>query len=561
MFLLIIPCYRGSITVVFGLIGTAINRFYYKQTGSDQIPFKGTFQCIYSYINVCINILSIIFLFLNYIKYHIFMFQSFVTKIFFCCGRNSEEPDDTNEKTPLLHPKNIMTPMVEDETLHKGGEHRKSSDDRQQKSKNSGGDNNGEQNNEKKYGSLLNERLSPTSDKEYRKKKRKSKRSTTSSSDSSPENESWLYQDKEKLVKVEHRLQEKLPKEEIINTKQSVTLNEQVITPIELIFEKMGKKFVSSDKEKKEENIESVRNVTSSFKPQDVQSSIQPNIQKSGDRFEIASSSKKDEIINISETKAENSDDESVEVIEEIVYVEDGEDEEEIIEEITETTTMEELPADQFDETDFEKSPSFTDSGVRERPTTVTTILKSVRKISSSSSPGEVKTIEETIVSDNSTKNVKKGFGIQLGIGKSGVNMSVGEKKLGISKSGMKFGKRKEVEDKDEQEAMTIKLGKSGFKLHRKKNKSSLPPESEETGDFDNRNVVSSEKIKKSKSKSISKLFKRSISQPSVADISEIEDDPLPDGTIKRKFSSSSASLFKFGKSRSRSTENMKRTL
>lgn len=492
------------------------------------------------------------------------MFQGFVTKIFFCCGRNSEEPEDTNEKTPLLHPKNVMAPTVEDETLRKSGKHRKSSDDdRQQKSKNSGDGNNGEQNKEKQYGSLLNERISPTTDKEYRKKKRKSKRSNTSSSDSGPENESWLYQHKEKLVKAERSLQDKLPKEEVITTKQSVTSNEQVITPIELIFEKIGKKVESSDKEKKEENIESVRNVTS-FKSQDPkkpqESSIQSNVTKSHDSFEIASSSKKGEIINVSETKAEDDEDELVEVIEEIVYVEDGEEEGEIIEEITETTTIEELPTDQFDETDFDKSQSLTVSGVRERPTTVT-VRKSVRKISSSSSPGEVKTIEETVVSDNSTKNVKKGFGIQLGIGKSGLNMSVGEKKLGISRSGMKFGKRKEQEDKNEQEAMTIKLDKSGFKLHRKKNKSSLPTGSEEVGELDNQNLVSPEKSKKSKSKSISKLFKRSISQPSVTDISEIDDDPLPGGTIKKKLSSSSSSLFKFGKSRSRSTENWKRTL
>lgn len=485
------------------------------------------------------------------------MFQGFVTKLFCCCGRDSEEPETTNEKTPLLHPKNIVAPRVEDETSSKSGKHRKSGDDgRQQISENSGNNKGSEQNNEKQYGSLLKERISPTPDKKYRKKKQKSKRSNTSSSDSGPENESWLYQDKEKLVKVESSLTKKSPKEEMINTKQSVTANEQVITPSELVFEKIGTKVESSNKEKKQELVRGV----ASFEPRYEQSSVQSNVTKPHDDIEIASSNKKDEIINVSETNAEDDDDESVEVIEEIVYVEDGEDEEEIIEEITETTTVEELPADQFDGSDLEKSQSLTGSGERERPTTVT-VRTSVRKISSSSSPGQVKTIEERVVSDNSAKNVKKGFGIELGIGKSGVNMSVGEKKLGIGRLGMKFGKRKEQEDENEQEGMKIKLNKSGFSLHRKKNKSSLPTEGEDVNELDKRNVVSPEKNKKSKSKSISKLFKRSFSQPSVADISEIEDDPFPGGSIKSKFSNSSSSLFKFGKSRSRSSDHKKRTL
>lgn len=555
---LIILCYRSSFTVIFGLIGTVINRYYYKRTGTDQIPFKGTFQYIYSYVSVCISILNSHFYFLFMLYFIFFMFQGYITKIFCCCGRNLEEPEDTNEKTPLLHPKNIVKPTVEDETLHKSEKRRKNSDDdQQQRRKNSKDDDSNERNNENKYGSLLSERISPTYDKKHRKKKQKSTKSSTSSSDSGQENESWLYQDREKLVKAEHSLLEKLPKEEVIKIKQNANIYEQVITPIESIFEKIGKKFDSSNKKIKEENIESVRNVTS-LEPQDVQSSIQSNVTKSSYSSDSASY-KNDKIINVSETVAEDDEDESVEVIEEIIYVDEGEDEEEIIEEITETTTVEELP-DQFDGSDFEKSQSLTDSGARERPTKVT-VRTSIRKISSSSSPGEVKTFEETVINDNSTKNAKKGFGIQLGIGKSGVNMSVGEKKLGIGRSGMKFGKRKEQEDEHEPEAMTIKLNKSGFKLHRNKNKSSVSTEGGEVSELDKQNVLSSEKNKKSKSKSTFKLFKRSTSQPSVADDSIIENQPSPSESVERKVSSSSANLFTFGKSRSRSTENIKRTL
>lgn len=43
---------RGSLSAVFVLVGAAINRYYHKRTGTDQIPFKGVFQCIYVYIKV-----------------------------------------------------------------------------------------------------------------------------------------------------------------------------------------------------------------------------------------------------------------------------------------------------------------------------------------------------------------------------------------------------------------------------------------------------------------------------------------------------------------------------
>jgi len=207
----------------------------------------------------------------------------------------------------------------------------------------------------------------------------------------------------------------------------------------------------------------------------------------------------------VSENNEEN--EEEVEVIEEIVYVDgaDGAEDEEIIEEIIETTTVEDLP-DTLDE-----------SGSGHTKVTVHT----TRKISSSSLPGEVKTIEETVVTDGVSENEKKSHGFQFGIGKSGVSMSVGDKKLEI---GMP-------------------------KLSRSKSKS---PKNVEDDEPDKRNTKSPEKSRKSIS--MPKIFKRSISQPSDRDIPEAEGEPQLDAAPNRKTSQPSAGLLIFGKSRSKSS-------
>lgn len=44
--------FRGSLFGVSVLVGAAVNRYYYKQTGTDQIPFKGSFQSICVHIKV-----------------------------------------------------------------------------------------------------------------------------------------------------------------------------------------------------------------------------------------------------------------------------------------------------------------------------------------------------------------------------------------------------------------------------------------------------------------------------------------------------------------------------
>lgn len=44
--------FRSSLVVGFGVIGTAVNRYYFKLSGTDQIPCKGTFQIIFNFIKV-----------------------------------------------------------------------------------------------------------------------------------------------------------------------------------------------------------------------------------------------------------------------------------------------------------------------------------------------------------------------------------------------------------------------------------------------------------------------------------------------------------------------------
>jgi len=207
-----------------------------------------------------------------------------------------------------------------------------------------------------------------------------------------------------------------------------------------------------------------------------------------------------------SEKKEEDEDDESVEVIEEVVYIDgaDGAGDEEIIEEITETTTID---PENVDESGHAK-----------------VIVHTTRKISSSSLPGEVKTFEsETVVSDGTPENEKKMPGFQFDIGKSGVSMSVGDKKL--------------------------KIGMPDLKLNRSKSKS---PKNVEDDEPDKRDTKSPEKVKKSMS--LPKIFKRSISQPTDDDIQEAESESQLDSAPIKKSSRSNSGLLKFGKSRSKSS-------
>jgi len=205
--------------------------------------------------------------------------------------------------------------------------------------------------------------------------------------------------------------------------------------------------------------------------------------------------------------KIENEEDD-VEVIEEIIYIDgaDGDEgEEEIIEEIIETTTIEDSP-DTLDE-------SIPGSG----KTKVT--VRTTRKISSSSLPGEVKTIEETVVTDGIPENEEKLSGFQLDVGKSGISMSVGDKKM--------------------------EIGKSGLNLTRGKSKS---PKNVEGDEPDKRDTKSPEKSKKSMS--LPKIFKRSISQPADDDIQEADDE----SASTKKLPRTGSGLLKSGKSRSKST-------
>lgn len=234
-------------------------------------------------------------------------------------------------------------------------------------------------------------------------------------------------------------------------------------------------------------------------------------------------------------------DEDDVEVIEETVFVDaEGEEgEEEVVEEVTETTTTIEDPVDEFDVT-----------GTPHPSHTVTTVRKtSVRKISSSSLPGDEKeNVTETVEVFTSTpESEKKPFGFELGIGKSGVNVTVGEKKLGIGKSGMKLSKREESPPNGRQpEEMNIKLDKSGLRLNHGKQREKND-EKGANGDPD-----------KNKTRSLSvpnfKMFKRSTSHPaSNSDVREVVDVTTPEVPSK-KVSRSTSSLLKFGKSRSKST-------
>lgn len=210
---------------------------------------------------------------------------------------------------------------------------------------------------------------------------------------------------------------------------------------------------------------------------------------------------------SISSNKKIENEDDDVEVIEEIIYVDGvaGEEDEEIIEEIIETTTIED-------------SPNLLGESIPGSGHTKVTV-HTTRKISSTSLPGEVKTTEETVVTDGIPEIERKLSGFQLGIGKSGISMSVDDKKM--------------------------EIGKSGLDFIPSRNKS---PTNVEGDDPDKRDKRSPEKSKNSVT--LSKVFKRSISHPTDDDIQEVEDE----SASTRKFSGTSSGLLKSGKSRSKST-------
>lgn len=233
-----------------------------------------------------------------------------------------------------------------------------------------------------------------------------------------------------------------------------------------------------------------------------------------------------------------NGDDDSTEYIEEIVYVdaEDGEAGEEIVEEITETITTEE--PDAFD-------PEHPGAGT-------VTVKKTVRKVSSSAEPGVVQTFENTEVIDGDREAAGKKpprapFGIKLGVGKSGVTASVGDKKLGVGASGVKIGKRDDRTDGAASEAVSLTLNGSGLKVDGAAANGSAANEA---------SSAVPKKHKKSKSIPNFSMFKRSVSQPAETEQLRESADEYPSDAVAapKKSSRGSAGLLIFGKSRSKST-------
>lgn len=579
------------------------------------------------------------------------MFQSFFSR---CFGiGNSETSDNSNERTPLLQPKNVTEPTVESETSQNNEKDRKSDDDDNDSYQGGGStSNNGNvvQSSTRKYGSTSNENRSPVSE-----KKQNLKNQDTDINESSPRNggedqksifKTELSQDEKKksVDKTEQNYQgpsKSIDNETIANTKVDSTLNKSNVSSLskELessiennepnidetnkdtindsddIFLKVNvKKQTASpkisenlvkDKLLLEETLtdKSLTNVSVEKEEADPQiknngidkvSTSGTNIVNksktliSGDSEVVEEQSNKlheesrrlsTDLINKkneikykflgfeSETPKEikgeqtevadeslsqekelvDNDDESEEVIEEVIYVNaaDGEEEgEEIIEEIIETSTAQVPPGTSNSESSDPNS-SKSDNGH-----TIVTVRKSVRKISSNSTPDEVIATEETVY-DNGQETDKKAFGLKLGIGKSGLNFSVGDKKLGIGKSGVKFGKQESKQDDDQN--LSINLDKTGLKFNRNKHKSSKLSETEVVDESDVRDVVSPGKPKKSKSLSNLKIFKKSISQPAESNIQEDENESSPE--VVGKKSNRSSSLLKFGKSRSKSVD------
>ncbi|XP_025193757.1 putative uncharacterized protein DDB_G0282133 [Melanaphis sacchari] len=628
----------GAVVVLLsgvGVVGTAINRYYYKKTGTDQIPFKGTFQSIINKIKVCCCC---------------------------CCnfsGDDLEAQNSTSEKSPLLQPKNISSPLLVDETSQKSKKRSKRSDDEKQQKSDSADDDSSQQNSNKDYGSMKNVKKSSAFETKFWKRKR----------NSTIEDKSLVENVKEKLINVENNLQKKSIKE-VMGEKINTLFTEKLKPTIKEIFGKFGKTVESSEEIKKnldtiskdaaiisklvknEKSVKNVDDVNVEIKTENTNSQLNNgekqilNIEQKNEKdvnniIEIntnvdevksqnnsekvplneneihnavveennssitfdesqksqnvkpireitipkvsvpdlqqietnkqASDMKKASTLNevtaeeliknkyngntiftknniekledtivtpLSETaakinesklkflgiekedksiqkvttnnekKGENEEDELVEVIEEVVYIDgsNGAEDEEIIEEIIETTTIEEEP-DFLDE-----------SGSGHTKVTVRT----TRKISSSSLPGEVTTTEETVVTDGIPENNRKLSGFELGIGKSGVSISDGDKKL--------------------------EVGVPNLKLNRSKSKSP-----KNVGDSpDKRDTKSPEKSKRLIS--MPKIFKRSISQPSGDDIQEAESESQLGSTTTKKSPRPSAGLLIFGKSRSKSS-------
>jgi hypothetical protein len=500
---------------------------------------------------------------------------------------------------------------VEDETSPKYKKKKINSDEsKQQQNENADNEDSSEQNTKNGYGSVSNESNSQTSIKKYRKKKRKSKGSDKSPNESGSENQ--LYDDKVNFIKDElNDLNKKSIKKvisenfntivdkkvkpmfgsifrraagddktnddeqnkksssekEILNEKVNKDDNTKEKPTFKSIFGEMADKIDVNIEPEKEISVKDNTNISITKKEVDKKENHDDVLNVPKDSSEITStgiSSKNNELklkflglnaekekdtvklektsavkSSVSEIKSEK-DDDNDEVIEEIVYVDaDGEEgEDEIIEEVTETTTTIEDPQDEFDVT-----------GTPHPSHTVTVRKTSVRKISSSSLPGDEKeNVTETVeVFSNTPESEKKPFGLELGIGKSGVNVTVGEKKLGIGKSGVKFGKREESPPNEQQpEGMSIKLDKSGLRLNHGKQREKS----------DEKETNGSPEKNKSRSLSVPnfKMFKRSTSHPtSSSDIQEVVDVTTPEVPSK-KVSRSTSSLLKFGKSRSKST-------
>lgn len=339
-----------------------------------------------------------------------------------------------------------------------------------------------------------------------------------------------------------------------INEFEQELINKSIISKLNLEHKKTNKLEIEdeSDEVKKvniiDENNKTKQKNSENFEQKSPNVDIETKINESELKLLdlINNENEKKELLNESnvsdnnqvQEQVEDKDNNTIEIIEEIFYVDDAdgfEDGDEIIEEIIETTTVQNSP-----ETGGNSESSQSLNTNNEHAT-----VSTIRKISlhKASAPDDVILLEETEGNDDKSQNEKKPFGLQFGIGKSGVNVSVGDKKMGIGKSGVKFGKREEQENENNA-AMTIKLDKSGLKLNRNKNKIAKNDDSEEVDfdKFDERESTSQEKVKISKSIPNFKIFKRSISHPTESDIQEVNE-----GVPKKK-------LLKFRKSRSKST-------
>lgn len=562
------------------------------------------------------------------------------------------EAPNTNERTPLLQPKDVAEPSVENETLQR---QKRSTDGKQQKS---GNDDSSGQNSTNEYGSMSNENHSPslkkkssgsasknkpsTSDKEKLNKSTENVQKTSlvediddqinptliTKVDSTPESilEDGLKDsntDESRLLKVFEngkkaeenvettvkeeikdlisRIQEIIPKNKPVEKdsppKESpekfvadtiISKETAVELPPENNHDDKIKLDLQLDNDKTSTTPSQETNTTNEVsqvkaevhdvdktskipevngigkKPddkilnelQDVvkTTSIDLKTEKVEPKSPLlnlvveknAEDEKKQNVLDDKPLKKEVDDnDDNIEVIEEIVYMDGASsEEEEIVEEITEITTTQDSP---------EISNANDPNAVPHNGHTSVTVRKSIRKTSSHSSPEEVVNSVEEYEFDGTPESKKKPSGFQFDIGKKGLNLSVGDKKLGIGKSGVKFGKREE-QDPNEGEDPLVKLNKSGLKLNLHKNKTPKTPENEDNnfGELDNGNGATSPGTPK-KSKSLSKMFKRSTSVPTEANIQEDEGESPSDAVPKK--ASRKSSLLKFGKSRSQASD------